>query len=825
MISKKEYFQRGAWVSFFTAFTTLAAQVLVCRIISAKLFNNYAFLVISLTMLGFALSGVILTFNPSLMKRLRKNIHVMAWFFTLTLLGGTALFYRLPISLGTYHDNVSYVLEFLRFFWLACLFVLPFSCCGLILGILLTHPRLPTRKIYGFDLAGSSIGALLVVVAIIFAGVEKSLLILCGLFLLGLNINFPIRSKLNLAVLTVIVTGMAVLYMNSSEAFRMKAPKLTRLDFLDSEYVQWDPIARMVVSNMDLLTLDPKKFDLDFSMLGSDKKFYGHIKKFFSQNNNAGTWAFYYNGDKSSLKGIEKTLYWGAYRATSVPSPKVLVIGMGAGMDILTALHANAHDVTGVEINGATHNILRNVYREYFKHWVDDPRVRMVHDEGRHYLSKVREKYDVIEVTGVDSYSGTIASANIFSENYLYTKEAIKLYYKKLTDNGVAHIIRLEYPDPPREMVRMLATAMEALREEGIDDPSQHIVMFANTWLTGASMLIKKKPFTSADIQNLTDWTSSNPNFKIASTTDFNHTWKSVYHDFLELKDKQKEDAFISQYPVDIRPVDDDRPFFFRYTRWGDLFKRGPLVPVFELNIVVLLLILSLICAGCIMLPLQRLAGSVMGETQKERYILIFSCLGVGYFFIEIAFIQKLGLFLGHPNYAISVVLSGLLLATGIGSMYAKDTVKRFKNIGNVTLVLSMLVLAEALFILPNLKFLIQLDMVIKWILAGVVLFPVGFLLGVYLPESIEQLKKVYPSYVPWAWGINGIFSVLAPVAAVGLSVTFGFKFLFICSVPFYLIASNYLSLEQNAKLARSSPQGAGASPTLNFPARHPRDS
>ena len=178
----------------------------------------------------------------------------------------------------------------------------------------------------------------------------------------------------------------------------------------------------------------------------------------------------------------------------------------------------------------------------------------------------------------------------------------------------------------------------------------------------------------------------------------------------------------------------------------------------------------------------------------KARHVLIFSCLGVGYFFIEIAFMQKLGLFLGHPNYAISVVLSGLLLATGIGSLYSKRIIEKFHNIRNVTSILAVLMIAVCQCILPGLKSWIGLDIFLKWALAYVLLFPVGLLLGVYMPEALEQLKKTFPKYVPWGWGINGIFSVIAPIAAMAVSVTFGINFLLLSSVPFYLTAGYLLS-------------------------------
>ncbi|MBF0504872.1 MAG: hypothetical protein HQL14_07195 [Candidatus Omnitrophica bacterium] len=791
---KTEYFQRCSGVSFLTAFITLATQILVCRIVSAKLFNNYAFLVIALTMLGFAVSGVILAFNNRLLDRIRKNIHLLVWFFVLTIIGGTYWFYHLSLFMpNTFSGRMAYTLSSLYFISLAGYFAIPFIFSGLILGILLTHQRLPTRRIYCFDLMGSALGALLVVVFISYLGVERSLLILCGVFLLGANVLLPLRGRGNKLLLGAFFLGTVFLYFNYLDIFKLKYPGGTQLALLEAQYVQWDPVARIEVSNIDLTKKGIN--DLDLSMIGTDREFYKHIEKFLTQNNNAGTWAYHYNGNISSLKGVEKTMYSSAYQGTSLRAPNVLVIGMGAGMDILTGLYFNASKITGVDINAATHNVLNNVYKDYFRYWVNDPKVTMVQDEGRHYLTNSRDKYDIIQVTGVDSYSGTMASSNIFAESYLYTKEAIKLYYEKLTKDGIINIIRLEYPNPPREMLRMLATTVRVLREMGVKEPANHIVMFVNYKFSGASLLIKKEPFSGAEIQKLKNWTASIPYFKYITTPEIPVSFFRIYQTFLELKDPQKEEAFIRQYPLDISPVEDDKPFFFRYSRWSDLFTRN--IPFFEFNIAILVSLLSVISALCVFLPLKYLLKSSVPLPHRYRHVLIFSCLGVGYFFIEIALMQKLGLFLGHPNYAISVVLSGLLLATGIGALYSKSIIQRFSNIRNVTSFLSVLIMLGAQCILPHLKSLIGWNIMAKGILAYSLLFPVGLLLGVYLPEALEQLKKRYPKYVPWGWGINGIFSVIAPVIAMAISVTFGINFLLLCSVPFYITAGYLLNLER----------------------------
>ena len=166
-----------------------------------------------------------------------------------------------------------------------------------------------------------------------------------------------------------------------------------------------------------------------------------------------------WDGRAESLEGIERTIYAAAYEASSVASPRVLVVGVGGGFDILTALRYDAREVTGVEINGATLDIVTRVYRDYCGAWSKHPRVRLIEDEGRHHLAVHPDRYDILQLSGVDSYSGTPGAAHVFSESYLYTAEAFDLYFSRLTENGILNVMRLEQT-PEREMLKALVTAV-----------------------------------------------------------------------------------------------------------------------------------------------------------------------------------------------------------------------------------------------------------------------------------------------------------------------------------------------------------------------------
>ena len=793
-MTKSKYFNRCNILSFLTAFTTLALQILIYRIISAKLRNNYAFLVISLTMLGFAISGVILAFKKRFIKNFRRNIYRSVYLLVFSLLLSVIVFYFLPIGFQTYLDKpnpVIFIKTFLFCISAGSLFVVPFIFSGLILGLLLSHKQLPTRKIYGFDLIGSAAGAISVIYLISFLGVEKSLIILCGLLLICVNIVFPIRSKFFRYLFLLSLILLLNLFYFYRNIFILRYPvSVISVLKLEPEYCEWDPVTRIEVSEYKVI---PENFPYQSCLIGSNPHFHSAIKKILTQNGNAFTYAVHYDGRKDSLKGIEETIYSSAYQASCVPSPNVLVIGVGGGTDVLAGIYFNASKITGIEINGAEHRILKKVYEDYFHHWVNDPRVNLVHDEGRHFLSRAQERFDIIQLTGVDTYTGTMASANIFSENYLYTKEAIGAYFDRLTDQGIMNITRLDFPHMP-EMLRMLTTAVFVLREKGIKNPSDHIATVSSRGNDMTALLVKKTPFTGFELRKLEDWTEHNPYLYLSSAKNI-RLRNNLYQLFLNLHDEFLEEQFITLFPLNIRPVVDDRPFFFRHTYWKHLLAAPKgIIPLFEYSVLFLLIFVGFLSFVFVYLPLKYLLSPIKPKG-IYKYGLVLACIGLGYLMLEIALMQKYGLFLGHPNYAISVILSSLLFSSGLGSLFSKQIISKIKNMKYVAYCFSFIVFIEYIFILPNTHSILGLNVFIKGIITALSVFLIGVLPGVYMPITINRLKMISPQLVSWGWGINGIFSVIAPILAISISVSWGINSLILIAIFFYLVAGFLLSL------------------------------
>jgi spermidine synthase len=786
---------RAGALAFLTAFVTLFVQVLVHRVISAKLLNNYAFLVISLTMLGFALSGVILSrWLGRFLERLEAALNLSAAAFVVTLLGATAVFYRAPAWQQYTLGRADFLSNMARGLLVALLYAVPFVFCGLILGALLSSPRLAARRIYFFDLVGSSLGALCVIPAITWLGVEASLLAAAAVMAVGTAALVPPRGPTARAAMAAALAVLALATVSRGRIFEMRFPEGSILaptsdprSGMVLEHTVWDPLARIEMARIPPPRPEKSLFP---ALMGTNAGFLARFHRVLTQNNYAFTYATHYDGDPRSLRGIEETIYAAAYEAGTVRAPRVMVIGVGGGFDVLAALRFEASHVDAVEVNRATVDILRRTYRDYFRHWVDDPRVNLVHAEGRHYLATRGGEYDVIQLSGVDSYSGTPAAAHVFSENFLYTAEAFDLYLSKLSPDGVLNMMRLEF-SPPREMLRAVVTAVEALRRRGVPRPADHIVTLTSREKNFTALLVKRTPFLREEVERLERWAGRGGLFDVSAAPDRNPRRETLYALFLDLGDPRGEAAFHRAYHFDVSPSTDNRPFFFRYSSWSHLWSREPVVlmstPVMEYSVLLLLVIVGLASIACVALPLRALAGGGLRVPHAGRWALYFAGAGIGYMAVEIAFLQKFGHFLGHPNYALSVVLAALLMASGVGSLFSARITSALGQVRFVAYVLALVVLVEYGLILPRLPAWISLPFALRCAIVGGLVAPAGVCLGVFVPTALERLKDDAAAFAPWAWGINGIFSVMAPVAAVALSISWGINALLLSAIPVYL--------------------------------------
>jgi hypothetical protein len=340
--------------------------------------------------------------------------------------------------------------------------------------------------VYGLDLLGSAVGAFAVIPAIKTLGVEASALGVCAALLIGTLLVVPPRRLWIRLFAAATVLGLVFVGLERDRLFGMRPRAGSQLALsapYGLEYLQWDPVARIEVARIP--PPDPTIM-LYPSLIGGNRAFHERFHRRMKQNDYAFTYLVAYDGVRSSLRGIEETMYAAAYDATSVKAPRVLVIGVGGGFDVLTGLFFGTSEITGVEINGAALDIVTRIYRDYCR-------------------------------PGVDSYSSTPAAAHVFSESYLYTAEAFDLYLSHLTDEGMLNMMRLEHT-PPREMLRALTSVVEALRRAGASRPADHVMMLTAVDGHFTALLVKKTPFTEAERRRLTLWSNESPFFRVSAT-------------------------------------------------------------------------------------------------------------------------------------------------------------------------------------------------------------------------------------------------------------------------------------------------------------------
>jgi spermidine synthase len=760
--------------------------VLVHRLISAKLLNNYAFLVISLTMLGFAVAGVILVRAlPAVLARRDEYLAGFGAAFALSLLATSAIFSHLPAGTQFTTEPAVFVRTLLTWLPAALLFAVPFGFAGLMLGALLSDPRLPARLIYGADLLGSALGAMIVIPAIRHLGVERSLALCAAVTLAGL-VAPAWPKRMGVRALAAAAAAVIVLALARPDVVFPVKVRSGSDGAGGIEYMQWDPVARIEISRINPPHPGLTSYPL---LIGDQAPFLARFKKVLTQNDYAFSYMVEYDGRRESLKGIGDTIYAAAYQATSVPHPKVVTIGVGGGFDLLTALYFDAARVTGVEVNGATLDILRRVYADYFRAWVTDPRVTLVEDDGRHFLASGSDRYDVIQLSGVDSYSGTPGAAHVFSENYLYTAEAFDLYLSRLSDAGILNMMRLEFI-PPREMLRALVSAVAALRRAGVAEPARHVIMLTARGDNFTALLVKKTPFTPEEEARVRAWAGAAPFFHLSASPSDNVRRENLYQLFLSLGDPGREQSFVRAYPYDVSPATDDRPFFFNYSYWSHLLSGDAKAwPPMQVTVLLLIALVGVAAVVCVYLPLRFMADAER-PAASWRATLFFAAIAVGYMAVEIALLQKFGVFLGHPNYALSVVLAALLLSTGAGALASTALVRALGRLRFASYALAFVLLAAHLVVFPRLLGWVGLPFGVRALVVFALVAPVGMLLGVFMPWGLDRLKETSPTLAPWAWGINGIFSVLAPVVSVAFAMSWGSGALMLAAIPAYLAAA-----------------------------------
>jgi len=515
----------------------------------------------------------------------------------------------------------------------------------------------------------------------------------------------------------------------------------------------------------------------------------------------AATWIPYYDFERLSEPERQHLLGKGPGLPYLLrPGAKTLVIGAGGGSDLARALASGSRDVTGVEINPIiARTIMRERFPELSQRLYERPEVRLLVEDGRSFVRRTREQYQVVQATLVDTWASTAAGAFALSENNLYTTEAFGEYLSRLTGDGLLVFTRWGL-EPPRESLRLVSLAAEALTRLGQKDPWRHLAVMREGdpqdlggWGATDTVLIGRHPLGAADLARLRA-AARRGGFEIVYLPD--EPAQNPFHELLRSPSRQ---AFLQSYRYDVSPVSDNRPFFFYTVQprelWAFLKSASRGSADYQINRAVPLLFTLLavsVAATALILALPRLVlgNRVPRARSVMRCLWYFIFIGVGYILIQVALVQKFVLFLGHPTYALTVIIFSMLLASGLGSYFSRRMVGASGVRLAVVLALAAALVAGLAAVLGWLP-----DAGVDWPLAARCLASVGliapaaFLMGIPFPTGLRRLEQRHTPSVRWAWSLNAAASVMGSVAAVALAIYVGLRETLLIGGAMYLCA------------------------------------
>jgi hypothetical protein len=415
------------------------------------------------------------------------------------------------------------------------------------------------------------------------------------------------------------------------------------------------------------------------------------------------------------------------------------------------------------------------------------PDVHINIEDGRSFVRRSPEKYQVIQATLVDTWASTAAGAFALSENNLYTTEAFRDYLSHLTDDGLLTFTRWGF-DPPRESLRLVSLAIAALDELG--EPmgemgaSRHVLagrLGTQAQVSGFgaldTVIISRKPLSDADVARAREA------FQAAGMSVLYVPGDAPSTEFGRLLLAKDPLAYERGYQFDITPVNDNRPFFFYTVQPRDiaayLLRSGGAADA-KVNIALPKLFAALVVsvfavAIILLLPPTVLGTKLPHERSVRSFLLYFLAIGAGYILIEVALIQKFVLFLGHPTYALTVVIFSMLVSSGIGSFVSRKlTGDRNNRLVAVLAIAAALVGVLAAIVQPVLTAGVGLPLMEKMIATVLMIAPVGFVMGIPFPTGLRLLEKRHEPSLRWAWSLNAAASVLGSVGALMLALYLG---------------------------------------------------
>ncbi len=768
----------------------IAFQLGLMQLISIVQWHHFAYMIISIAMLGFGASGTLLALARE------RLINASKWLVPV-LMSTSGLFMMVTFHLTRMEffrfDVYLLFVESSQFPILAAnyiIYFIPFFTGALAIGIIFIKYSSQIGTYYFANLVGSGIGGLLVLL-LLSRLMPQQVPAVVGIFavMAALVMLTPVRRILQLVTAGLSLVIALVLISRPGDIPISEYKDLARtMNLPEAEIVHSQPDIHgfIEVASSPALRFAPA---LSLSYTGDVP-----VKKNIYVNGD------YYGVIPDYIPGqTEHILDQTTQKLPWVVGQKerVLMLNAGEGAPLAHAFSHRAGHIDAVIPNRGVVSIMQNEFAEasgrLFLH--DSLEIHQV--EPRNFLaSGAKGSYDLVILPQQDAFGGT-AGINALQENYTMTIESFRLMWNHLAQDGfIAVSTWSDYPS--RTSLKLLATLVATLEDNGISNPEDHIAAI-RSWGT-ISFVMKKSPLTSAEAGKIREFCREKffdplllPEIRTEERQQFNMLDDEEFFVYVD-RIMEGDHSFLQDYGFMIDPATDDKPYFAQFLRIGNLGKMSDLfgqdqVPFLELGylIVVVTLVQSTILAVLfILLPLFRIRKSHRG---KGGTLFYFGALGVGYMFVEIILIQRFVLYFGEPVFALSAVISTMLIASGIGSLTSNRLPATPATISGMGMLVALLLLGYTFFLTPILQWSIAAPLVAKITLALLLIGVPAFFKGMMFPFGIRYLSGYDKSQVPWAYGIDGSVSVISTSLATLIAVEAGFMVVMAVAVCCYTLA------------------------------------
>ncbi len=815
---------RTRW-GFYLGLGTVASVTLSLEVINARLFSviswyHLSFVAVSIAMLGMTGGAVYVYLRPGKFTEDRAMAELS--FYGLLLALSVPFCHLLIINYRPAQQiRTQDVSAFIQLVLLMATAAVPFFISGVVVAVSLTRIPLSIGRIYFFDLLGASVGCLVGIILLRSMDPSSACFVLggvSGLASLGFGWEArrgrwtPLAGRSSQAVNpvgrmpTVAVTALlfgfglynAQVYPHGIRLTHMKGVEI----FADATCDRWNTHSRVVA--FPIISQPPFYWGAGRFAPQSPTRY-----AYLQIDGGAGTFVNEYHPENvSGLDWIKHDVTSLAYHVSGRGS--VAVIGVGGGRDILTGLLFGCGRVVGIELNRIFIDLLETEYRE-FSEIAAQRQVELIHDEGRSYLSRTEERFDLIQMSLIDTFASTSAGAMTLGENGLYTVEAWRTFLRRLQPSGVFTVSRWFSPTDPGETARLISLAAATLLHEGVERPADHVVLASAGRL--ATLLVSRAPFTAEALATIVR-AVERYGFDLLLAPGRSNSDARLGR-ILGARTVEELLTGVTDAVLDLSPPYDERPFFFNMVRprawlasgeWRD--QRGGVV---QGNLVATDTLMAILAAVVglvglsIVLPLLVFGGGHgLGVKRFVASAHYFAAIGFGFMLIQIGLMQRFSVLLGHPVWTLAIVLFSMILFTGIGSLASDGVgVTGRKRLLLMPVGITATIAVTTLTMQPAIDIAFPANLTLRALVALGFTIPVGFVLGFCFPIGMRLVRVHSSKAMPWMWGINGGFGVLGGVVSVIVSMA--------CGISWSLMIGGlcYLSLRLSLPVLQRTPADA----------------